>query len=385
MSTPDFLMRIGPSEQNPQALEVMIYDAIGAGLGPGGVMAKDIAQALSTGRAASDVVVRINSRGGSVFDAMAIYNSLTQHKGKKTVYIEGVAASSASLIAMAGDEIIMSDNALMMIHDPLTLSGGRAADLRKSAALLDKMRASFVAIYAARTKTPADTIASMMAEETWMDANEALALGFATAIAPGVKAVALDLSCFKNAPVNPNPQSRGEVQPAQSPKEIPMNPDQFKAYIAEHPEAVAGYRTEGQKAGVAEGYAQAKTSLKSILDAAKGDSKLAVDAFLAGKDAEIVAAVITDREAQAAASAKAIADKDAEIAKLKAQVGTQGAVGHVAAESAKAAEPKTSGDSGGDPKAAAKAEWDAMAADAREAWVNEKTFVAFRARELARA
>lgn len=378
MSKPaDFSMRFGGDTANAQQVELLIYDSIGPSMMGDGVSAKDVAQTLAANKGATEIAVRINSRGGSVIDATAIYNVLTQHPARKVVYVEGVAASAASLIAMAGDEIRIADNALMMIHDPLVLSGGRASDLRKSAALLDKMRDSIAGIYAARTKTPIETIKTMMAEETWMDAQEAVLLGFATSVIPGVAAVALDLSCFKNPP------QRGEAKPAPSLKESTMiTLDQFKSFAGEHPEAVASYVAEGKKSGIADGRTEAKATLKSLIESAKGDSKLAVDAFLNGKDADVVAAVVAEREAQATASAKALADKDAEIAKLKAQVGSQGAVGHVPAEPVNASDKPAPAN---DPKAAAKAEWDAMAADAREAWVNEKTFVSYRAREFARA
>jgi ATP-dependent protease ClpP protease subunit len=86
--------------------------------------------------------LRLNSPGGSVFDAVAIFNALTRHTGTVTVWIDGIAASAASYIAMAGDEIVMPENALLMIHDPSGIVMGTAADMRDMAETLDKIAAS---------------------------------------------------------------------------------------------------------------------------------------------------------------------------------------------------------------------------------------------------
>ena len=134
--------------------------------------------------------LRINSHGGSVVEGTAIYNALRRHKGGLTVHIDALAASMASVIAMAGAPVYIADNALLMIHNPWTVSMGDSDQLRREAALLDKLKDSLRNAYVRKTGMEADRIAQMMDEETWLDAVEAVALGFADAIEEGVAAAA---------------------------------------------------------------------------------------------------------------------------------------------------------------------------------------------------
>lgn len=123
----------------------------------------------------SDVDVHINSCGGEVFAGIAICNMLRNCKGKKTVYIDGLAASIASVIAMAGDKIVMPENAFLMVHKSWCMEAGNADDLRKTAQLLDKLDESIVTTYmihADKEKTE-DDFRSAMEEETWMTAKQA--------------------------------------------------------------------------------------------------------------------------------------------------------------------------------------------------------------------
>ena len=121
----------------------------------------------------------LNSPGGSVFDAVAIYNALKRHAGTVTVWIDGIAASAASYIAMAGDEIVMPENAFLMIHDPAGLVMGTAEDMRAMAETLDKIEGQPGPGYAAKSGRRPSDIAALMAAETWFDAADALAQGFA--------------------------------------------------------------------------------------------------------------------------------------------------------------------------------------------------------------
>ena len=145
--------------------------------------------------------VTLNSPGGSVFDAVAIHNALSRHAGTVTVWIDGIAASAASYIAMAGDEIVMPENAFLMIHDPSGLVMGTAADMRDMAGTLDKIAASMMRGYAARSGKPEDEIAALMSAETWLTAAEALDAGLATRLAEPVRIAAnFDIGRFRNAP-----------------------------------------------------------------------------------------------------------------------------------------------------------------------------------------
>ena len=138
-----------------------------------------------------DVTVRINSGGGDVFAAHAIHNQLIAHKGKVTVVIDGLAASAATIIAIAGDRIIMPSNALFMIHNPaIGLSDYYGAEeLAKAVEALNTIKESIVAAYRKRCKVSADELAAMMDAETWMGAAECLEKGFVDEIQGSVSPV----------------------------------------------------------------------------------------------------------------------------------------------------------------------------------------------------
>jgi ATP-dependent Clp protease, protease subunit len=164
-----------------------------------------------------EITVRINSDGGDVFAGLAIHNMLKRHKAKVTVYVDGLAASIASIIAMAGDKVIMPKGSMMMIHNPWTsVWGGDADDFRHAADVLDKIRDSLVDVYAEKTQLDQEEIKALLDAETWLTAEDAVAKGFAdevegtmsvaaairgkTAIINGVQ---VDWSKFKNAPALP--------------------------------------------------------------------------------------------------------------------------------------------------------------------------------------
>ena len=162
-----------------------IYDEIGFW----GVQAKDFISDLA--KVSSKVLnVEINSPGGDVFAGLAIYNALKGSGKEIVVKVMGVAASTASLVAMAGDKIIMPKNTFMMIHNPWSFAAGNADELRDTAATLDKIGASLLATYAARTGMSEDEIKPLLAKDTWMTADEALASGFATEVTENVTAKA---------------------------------------------------------------------------------------------------------------------------------------------------------------------------------------------------
>lgn len=161
--------------------EIMIYDDIGPSLWADGVTDNKIKQELDSVAEGEDIVVRINSGGGDVFHGFAIYNMLKQHDSHVTVRVDGIAASAASTIAMAGDRIEMSEASMLMIHDPWTLAIGDADEMLKTADRLEKVKESILTSYA-RTGIDRDEISEMMTTETWMTAEEAIEKGFADAI-----------------------------------------------------------------------------------------------------------------------------------------------------------------------------------------------------------
>jgi ATP-dependent protease ClpP protease subunit len=136
-----------------------------------------------------------------VFDGFAIYNVLKRHPAKVTATIEGVAASMASVIAMAADRIRMPTNALLMIHDPVGVVGGGAEQIESFAKALDRMRNSIADAYATRAKKSREMMLGLMARETWLSADEAVELGLADEAVGEVKIAAhVDLGKFKHPP-----------------------------------------------------------------------------------------------------------------------------------------------------------------------------------------
>jgi len=149
------------------------------------------------------ITLHLNSPGGDVFEGFTIFNILRNSGKKITTVVDGLAASAASYIAMAGSEVIMAENALMMIHDPWTFSIGNAAELRKDAEILDKIKEGILNTYSTRANIDKEEVANMMADETWMTASEAVDQGFADSIGKKSEMDAsnnFDLSVFAKAP-----------------------------------------------------------------------------------------------------------------------------------------------------------------------------------------
>lgn len=147
--------------------------------------------------------IRINSPGGFVLDGLATVEAIRNYRGKVTAYVDGLAASMASVIAMVCDEVVMAESSLMMIHRPWDASIGHADDLRKDAAKLDKIEAQLVGIYAKRTGIAETDLSVMLAAETWLTAQEAVDQGFANSISESLKLAAMaDVSAcgFRHPP-----------------------------------------------------------------------------------------------------------------------------------------------------------------------------------------
>lgn len=176
------------------SVEISIYDEIG----DFGTSAKEfIEEVKSVGD--GDITLRINSVGGSVFDGLAIYNTLRSHNGSVNIKIEGLAASISTVIAMAGDTVEMSENGFFMIHNPFGKSSGEAGDMRKTADLLDKIKEEIMEIYSRKTSMTFETLSDMMDKETWLSSQEAFDMGFVDKITEPMKmAASFDLSKFTN-------------------------------------------------------------------------------------------------------------------------------------------------------------------------------------------
>jgi ATP-dependent Clp protease protease subunit len=197
---PGYEVRNGPSADSA---EVLIYEPIGGWMG---ISANDFAKDLKA-ITAPTIHVRLNSPGGDVFDGVAIYNALRTHDARVIVHVDGLAASIASIIALAGDEVRIAENAFFMIHDPWAFSIGNAAEMRKMADTLDKIGGSLVDTYMKKSGASRKTVETWMHEETWFTAQEAIDEGFADALdtgAPAEDAVAaaarFDLSAYRRTP-----------------------------------------------------------------------------------------------------------------------------------------------------------------------------------------
>lgn len=173
------------AKANNQA-EVWLYDEIGGW----GVTARQFAQDIKELGDIKHIDVRIHSPGGDVFEGMAIYNLLKNHPAVVHAHIDGLAASMASVIAMAADVIHMPENAMMMIHKPWGIQGGDADDMRQYADLLDKVEGSLTSAYVKKSGKSEDEIKALLKSETWYTGAEAVEAGFADQLTETLKAVA---------------------------------------------------------------------------------------------------------------------------------------------------------------------------------------------------
>ena len=183
------------------------------------------------------ITIHINSEGGGVFDGIAIYNAIRNHKAKIITRVEGIAASMASVIALAGEERLIADAGFLMIHNPWTFADGESDDLRKAADVLDKVKEQLVAIYCDRLGKSADEVKVIMDAETWWNADEAISNGAATGKFELLKAAArLNLSCFAKAPKSALEKfSTSAKQPEEThnqPKGKTMNEEMQKKLVA---------------------------------------------------------------------------------------------------------------------------------------------------------
>ena len=283
-----------PAKAEDGAAEILLYDIIGAW----GISAKQFAADLKALKGAA-ITLRINSPGGDVIEGAAICNILKADGRPVTSYIDGMAASMASVIPMVG-KVIMPSNALMMVHNPWTVSMGDADQLRKDAGLLDKIKGQIVGAYEAKcgTKRNRDQIVAMMDAETWMDGKEAVEAGFADECGEAIKvaACAVDVSKFaakvdaRVAAIMPKPEAAHVPETPPAPVAPPPAPVLLDATVVES-------RIESEKA-------------------------LAFQNGAASRDAEILA-LTTARDgfkAELTAAQDAIARHVAEIADLKKTV-----------------------------------------------------------------
>lgn len=216
---------------------VYLYDEIGWF----GVVAEDFVKDLNA-ITSKTIHLHVNSPGGAVFDGIAIFNAIKQHKSKVIAHIDGLAASISSIIVMAADEIRISENAYFMIHEPWSMVVGNATDLRKEADLLDKVAGTIMKTYTDKSGKTADEIKPLMEAETWLTAEQSTDFGFADSIEKSEKddkkkarmATLFDLSAFGNVPealkIKAEPTAR-EAEKAL--RDVGFNKQQAKAILSE--------------------------------------------------------------------------------------------------------------------------------------------------------
>ncbi|MFC3579122.1 ClpP-like prohead protease/major capsid protein fusion protein [Sphingomonas hylomeconis] len=207
--------------------EILLYGIIGDEWD--GLDAKTIFGLIAGGD--DDLVVHINSPGGYVMEGLAIFNAFAGAKAagrKVTMHIDGLAASMASVIAMAGEEIIMADNALMMIHNPWDVAIGDARELRAAADKLDIIRDQLVRIYSGQTGLTADELVPMLDAETWLTSEQALEQKFVTSVVEASIAAACDVTAFgfRKAPETPRISAMAMIGKPKAAASAPHRPQE---------------------------------------------------------------------------------------------------------------------------------------------------------------
>lgn len=198
--------RISVESENEEKIQLLLYGDIGQYYSYSGISLDGVVSALA-GKSADTIEVFINSYGGDMFESIAIKNYLMRRPEKIVTYVDGIAASGGSLIAMAGDEIIMPKDAQLMIHNPWTVAAGNAEDFRKLADEMDKANTSIQETYLSHYTDTREQLADLLAAESWLTAEEALACGLATNVIDAIE---------------PNEPPADPVDPPADPVEPPL-------------------------------------------------------------------------------------------------------------------------------------------------------------------
>ncbi len=196
------------AKKGDTSAEIILYGGIGTDYWGDGSMvsAKDFSNQLKAiDPSVTEISLRINSNGGDVFDGIAIYNRLVQHKANITVYIDGLAASIASIIALAGNEIIIGEGAIYMVHLPWTFAMGNRMEMDNTVQRLMDVEEQMISIYAKKSGMDRAEIKSLLEAETWMGSDQAIELGFVDSKAEDslpIAASVFDARWINKAPKN---------------------------------------------------------------------------------------------------------------------------------------------------------------------------------------
>ena len=308
-------------------VDLLIYGYIG-GWEETDVSAKAVKLALAEHKTAKTIRVSINSPGGNAFDGMAIHNILAEHPARVEVTIDGIAFSAASIVAMAGDEIAMAANGLMLIHEPTAMVIGTSADMTRMAADLETITAGMVRLYASRSGQSEEQVAEWLAAETMFDAEEALELGFATRVKEAKKIAASwpreAFAAYRHVPADlverltqsapaggPSAMEQGRPGPSRRDR----SPESMHGGIemTDQGTGPAPDLAEMRKAAIDVGCSETRNALREMTSAFPGDLVFAVEEHLAGHTIEQAKAAYAD------VLGKRLAEREAELTKVRGE------------------------------------------------------------------
>ena len=240
--------------EKEKTAELILYGSIGSDEYWDDISDKVFKQDIENLGDVENITLHINSPGGSVFSAVAIANTLKNHKAKVTANIDGLAASAATIITSACDTVRMPKNALFMIHNPITFAYGNNQEMQKTVEMLDKVKNSIIETYLNKAKTDKETLSELMDNETWMDAETAKEYGFVDEIVDEevgkefvenkliINNMAFDISKFKNFR-----KAKGvAINNKKNTKEVKMTLDELKNQF---PDLYDYVLNEGKKIG----------------------------------------------------------------------------------------------------------------------------------------
>ncbi len=405
------------SKQDDSEAEMMIYDEIGAF----GITASQFVKDLKAIKS-KKISLRLNTPGGEVFGATAIYNALEDHPAEVVAHIDGVAASAGSFIAMSADEVRMAENAYLMIHEARGGAFGEASDLQNVADTLEKMNDNIAGMYEAKTGKKKPYWRKMMNDETWFTAAEAKAEGLVDVVDGPVQKfeapkAAFDYTIYnkipeqvktiwginktETQPTTPEPSVVTEAPAVSTKESLPMASESTQAPPATSPAAAnhgvtqdspqqqiekfnastaQSFIEKGRAQGFAEGKKFAEDRMRAIVAAAPGRYDIAVNAFLAGQNAETVT-LINSAAAQAEAKAhEKISQMEVENARLQALAATGGYAYGVSMQPSHSSQQEIP--QGLEPQAQAELEWDGDPILRAKNNNNKKAFLLYRVNQL---
>lgn len=303
--------------------ELILFGTVGNGLFEEGFTAMDVVTALAEHGRSKDITVRVNSGGGIATEGLAIFNALESHRGKVTVVIESIAASAASIIAMAGEEVVMKTGAVMMVHDPAGFTMGNSSDHAKSIEALETLAAAMADIYAEKTGRAVDEVRGEMKAETWMTAQEAVDKGYADTIQKqrgrSKEPTAFDYRLYQHAP---------ERMVALAEARGWKSRDQVADIAADNTTEIE--MTEAEKAAAEKAAADKIVADKAAADAtakAEADAKVVADAGVKGERERATQIVAACEIAGASAMAAAFIASDKQVGQVLVELNTLRAEG----------------------------------------------------------